>query len=74
MIAKGTQLPVLDRKRGWVQVIDPVSGKKGWIYSGLLAGEGKRHYRGKRAAPAEAEPDTNSELLWGRVGRWLTPG
>ena len=74
VVAKGTKLQVLDRKRGWVQVKDPASGKKGWIYSGLLAGEVKPHYRRKRAAPAEAEPETNSESLWGRVGRWLTPG
>ena len=74
VVAKGTKLPVLDRKRGWVQVTDPASGKEGWIYGGLLAGEAKTHYRRKRAAPAEAEPEMNSELFWGRVGRWLTPG
>jgi hypothetical protein len=74
VVAKGAKLPVLDRKRGWVQVTDPSTGKKGWIYSGLLAGEPKPHDRKKRAAPAEAEPEADSESFWGRVGRWLTPG
>jgi hypothetical protein len=71
VIAKGAELSVLDRKRGWVQVTDPATGKKGWIYSGLLAGEAKTHYRIKRVAPGEAEPQRES--FWGRVGRWLSP-
>jgi Bacterial SH3 domain len=71
VIAKGTKLSVLDRKRGWVQVTDPATGKKGWIYSGLLAGEAKTHHRRKRVAPAEAEP--KPESFWGRLGRWLSP-
>ena len=70
VIAKGAKLSVLDRKRGWVQVADPASDKKGWIYSGNLAGEAKTHHtRRKRAAPAAAEP----ESFWGRVGSWLSP-
>ena len=71
VVAKGTKLAVLDRKRGWVQVIDPATGKKGWIYSGLLAGEAKTHHRIRRAAPPEPEP--KSESFWGRMGRWLSP-
>jgi hypothetical protein len=70
VIAKGAKLSVLDRKRGWVQVTDPETGKKGWIYSGLLAGEAKTHHRIRRVAPTEAEP--KSESFWGRMGRWLS--
>lgn len=75
VIAKGATLPVLDRKRGWVQVTAPETGKKGWIYSGNLAGEAKAHYRRMRVAPAEAEAKSpaKSESFWGTVGRWLTP-
>jgi hypothetical protein len=70
VIAKGAKLSVLDRKRGWVQVADPATDKKGWIYSGNLAGDAKTHHsRRKRAAPAAAEP----ESFWGRVGSWLSP-
>ena len=71
VIAKGAKLPVLDRKRGWVQVTDPATGKNGWIYSGLLVGEAKPHNRRKRAAPASGEP--KSESFWSRVGGWLSP-
>ncbi len=73
VIAKGAKLSVLDRKRGWVQVADPASDKQGWIYTGNLVGEAKTHHsRGKRAAPADAAPA--SESFWGRVGSWLSPG
>jgi hypothetical protein len=72
VIAKGAKLSVLDRKRGWVQVADPATDKKGWIYSGNLVGEAKTHHsRGKRAAPAETAPA--SESFWGRIGEWLSP-
>jgi len=71
VIAKGAELPVLDRKRGWVQVAHPETGKQGWIYSGLLVGEAKANHRVKRVAPPEAE--AKSETFWGRLGRWLSP-
>jgi len=74
VVAKGATLPVLDRKRGWVQVTDPATGKQGWIYSGLLVGETKAPSRRKRAPPADAKHETDSESFWGRMGRWLTPG
>ena len=34
VVAKGTKLRVLGRKRGWLQVADPDNAEKGWIYSG----------------------------------------
>jgi hypothetical protein len=71
VIAKGTKLAVLDRKRGWVNVTDPGSGKSGWIYRGLIAGEAPANTRVRRVAPPDPEP--KSESFWGRVGRWLTP-
>jgi hypothetical protein len=73
VIGQGIELQVLDRQRGWVKVTDPASGKEGWIYSGLLAGEANKNRRIRRAAPnSSSEP--SSESFWGRVGRWLTPG
>ena len=72
VIAQGATLPVLERKRGWVQVTDPASGKQGWIYSGLLDGAAKPDQRIRRVAPPEVAP--KSESLWDRMGRWLTPG
>jgi hypothetical protein len=73
VIGKGIELQVLDRKRGWVKVTDPESGKEGWIYSGLLAGEAKTNNRIRRAAPSSSS-ESSSDSFWGRVGRWLTPG
>jgi hypothetical protein len=73
VIGEGIELQVLERSRGWVKVTDPASGKEGWIYGGLLAGEANKHRRIRRAAPnSSSAPD--SESFWGRVGRWLTPG
>ncbi len=73
VIGEGIELQVLERKRGWVKVTDPASGKEGWIYGGLLAGEAKKHHRTRRVVPnSSSEP--KSESFWGRVGRWLTPG
>src|SRR4029453_19361303 len=73
VIGQGIELQVLERKRGWVKVTDPGSGKEGWIYGGLLAGEANKHPRTRRAGPnSSSEP--KSESFWGRVGRWLTPG
>ena len=71
VIAKGVTLTALDRQRGWVQVMDPETTKKGWIYSGNLAGEAKTSHRRRRAAPAEAEPELDS--IWNKLGRWLSP-
>ena len=34
VIAKGTKLRVMGRKRGWVQVTNPATSQSGWIYSG----------------------------------------
>jgi uncharacterized protein YgiM (DUF1202 family) len=34
VVAKGTKLRVMGRKRGWVQVNDPATSQSGWIYSG----------------------------------------
>jgi hypothetical protein len=69
VIAKGAKLPVLDRKRGWVQVSNPETSEKGWIYSGYVGGG--HHVRSrKRAAAAASEPEQKSESssFWG----WLT--
>ncbi len=66
VIAKGAKLPVLDRKRGWIQVKNPATGEKGWIYSGYVGGG--RHARPrKRAEPAPAQTTEQSSSFW----KWL---
>jgi uncharacterized protein YgiM (DUF1202 family) len=37
VVAKGTKLRVMSRKRGWVQVSNPATSQTGWIYSGNVA-------------------------------------
>jgi uncharacterized protein YgiM (DUF1202 family) len=37
VVAKGTKLRVLGRKRGWVQVTNPATSDSGWIYSGNVS-------------------------------------
>jgi uncharacterized protein YgiM (DUF1202 family) len=34
VIEKGAKVRVLGRKRGWVQVTNPATSQKGWIYAG----------------------------------------
>jgi len=60
VIAKGAKVPVLDRKRGWIQVSNPETSEKGWIYSGYVGGG--HHVRPrKRAAAAASEPEQKSQ-------------
>ncbi|MGE5260421.1 MAG: SH3 domain-containing protein [Actinomycetota bacterium] len=67
VIAKGVKVPVLDRKRGWVQVSNPATSEKGWIYGGYV-GEG-RHVRSRKKADAAPEQKSDSSSsFW----NWLT--
>jgi hypothetical protein len=67
VIAKGAKVPVLDRKRGWVQVSNPATSEKGWIYGGYV-GEG-RHVRSRKKADAAPEQKSDSSSsFW----NWLT--
>lgn len=67
VIAKGAKLSVIDRKRGWLQVTNPATSEKGWIYSGYIAGAARPRHGTKRAAAAE--PQSKSESFWD----WLNP-
>jgi hypothetical protein len=37
VVAKGSRLRVIARKRGWVQAADPATSSTGWIYGGNVA-------------------------------------
>ena len=37
IVAKGAKLEVVGRKRGWVQVANPETSEKGWVYAGSKA-------------------------------------
>jgi hypothetical protein len=66
VIAKGAKLPVLDRKRGWVQVSDPATSKEGWIYSGYVGGG--HHARPRKKTAAASDHKSESSSFWD----WLT--
>ena len=69
VIAKGSKLPVLERKRGWLQVTDPATSEKGWIYSGYVDGGHKARPRTKRSASQEPDQKSQSDSsFW----KWLT--
>ena len=68
VVAKGTKVEVVDRKRGWLQVSNPANSEKGWIYSGYIEGAAATRPRTKRAARAQ-----ESESFWSNVGRWFAP-
>ena len=68
IVAKGTKLSVMGRKRGWVKVTNPATSESGWIYAGNVvtsrkAGRGPR--RGSQSA-------SGSESFWPSLGAWLT--
>ena len=68
VVAKGTKLRVIGRKRRWVQVTNPASSEKGWIYTGHVATLTKA--RAKRAVHSEAP--AGSDSLWTSVGQWVS--
>jgi uncharacterized protein YraI len=75
VIAKGTKLTVVARKRRWIKVIDPLSSASGWIYARYVAPDGSpRHrYRYRRTVVQPAEAETKSSpSVWTRLGNWLT--
>ena len=37
VVAKGAKLRVMGRKRGWVEVANPATSERGWIYAGNVA-------------------------------------
>jgi Bacterial SH3 domain len=70
VVAKGAKLLALGRKHGWVEVTDPATSKKGWIYSGNLAGATKAPLVAKRATHSAAQ--SGSDSFWSGLGQWLS--
>ena len=68
VIAKGAKVPVLERKRGWLQVTNPATSEKGWIYSGYVEGGHKARPRVKRPASNDTEQKADTSAFW----NWLS--
>jgi hypothetical protein len=65
-VAKGTKLRVLARKGPWVQVTEPATSEKGWIYTGNATPPRTT----KTSAPSEPAQDTQpkSDFVWPTLG------
>ena len=68
VIAKGARVPVLERKRGWLQVTNPDTSEKGWIYGGYVEGGQKARPGSKRAASSDAPQPKSDASFW----NWLS--
>ncbi len=66
VVAKGTKLRVLARKGRWVQVTEPATSEKGWIYMG----NANPPRTTKASAPLEPAQDTQpkSDFVWPTLG------
>jgi uncharacterized protein YgiM (DUF1202 family) len=66
VVAKGTKLRVLARKGRWVQVTEPATSEKGWIYMG----NANPPRTTKSSAPSEPAQDTKpkSDFVWPTLG------
>jgi uncharacterized protein YgiM (DUF1202 family) len=62
VVAKGTKLPVVARKGRWVQVTDPATSAKGWIYTG----NANPPRSTKPSAPVEPSENTQpkADSIW----------
>ena len=67
MVAKGTKLRVVTRKGRWVQVTDPATSAKGWIYTG----NANPPRSTKSSAPAEPSENTQPkpDSVWPSILR-----
>ena len=70
IVAKGTKLSVMGRKRGWVKVTNPATSESGWIYAGNVVTSTKA-VRGSRHR-SQSEAASGSESFWPSLGAWLT--
>jgi len=70
IVAKGTKLSVMGRKRGWVKVTNPATSESGWIYAGNVVTSTKA-VRGSRHG-SQSKAASGSESFWPSLGAWLT--
>ena len=71
VIAKDTELKVLEQKRRWVKVANPETSESGWVYAPNLKGLPKSRGWSAQADPPDAS-STSRESIWKRMRNWLT--
>lgn len=70
IVAKGTKLSVMGRKRGWLKVTNPATSESGWIYAGNVVTSAKAGRGPRRRSQSEAA--SASEPFWPSLSGWLT--
>jgi hypothetical protein len=70
IVAKGTKLSVMGRKRGWLKVTNPATSESGWIYAGNVVTSTKAGRAPRRGSQPEAA--SGSESFWPSLSGWLT--
>jgi uncharacterized protein YgiM (DUF1202 family) len=68
VMTKGSKLQELERKRGWVRVIDPETSKTGWLYPNSAP---KARRASKQPTPAESQGEPASPGPFARLGNLL---
>jgi hypothetical protein len=69
VMAKGSKLHPIARKRGWVKVTNVATSETGWIYSSYTA-KVTNSRRSQKAAPARLGPGSD-DSFWTRLGQWV---
>ncbi len=69
VVAKGAKLLAIGRKHGWVEVTDPATSGKGWIYAGNLATATKARLITRRVVRSKSQ--SGSDSFWSSLGQWL---
>jgi hypothetical protein len=68
VMTKGSKLQEIERKRGWVRVIDPETSKTGWLYPNSAP---KARRAAKQPTPAESQGEPASSGPFARLGNLL---
>ena len=68
VMTKGSKLQELERKRGWVRVIDPETSKTGWLYPNSAP---KARRAAKQPTPPESQGEPASPGPFARLGNLL---
>jgi hypothetical protein len=70
VMAKGSKLHPIARKRGWVKVTNVATSEAGWIYSGYAASVTKSRRSSQNAVPARLGPGSD-DSFWTKLGQWV---
>lgn len=68
VMAKGSKLQEIERKRGWLRVIDPETSKTGWLYPNSAP---KARRAAKQPTPPESQKESASSGPFARLGNLL---